>query len=181
MNESLFSEIKEFNTYFKGNDYGKIKSSVKNYISYLSNDNKVFLLDSFWTKDYYERFKRSRYISEIERRYHVKLSVEEFLNKDNIIKYMNDKNLNIIKVKSIEGYMSAAELFPVIVSKINETVMKDKVYIFINDFVLEYLNEETFNNLIKNINRDLIKFIVISKNDDVKLLSEVIDKEIVVK
>jgi len=178
-NRYNFDEIVDKTVYFSGNDYDKIKIVVKDYIGYLSkNNNKIFLLDSFWSKDYYDRFKRSRFLKEIERKYHIKISVEEFLNKDNIIEYMNSKNVNIAKVKSIEGYMSAAELFPVIVSKVNETIKDSKAYILINDFVLDEVKEETFIKLIENIDTNHVKFIVINKDNDVGFVSNIIDSEI---
>ena len=91
---------------------------------------------------------------------------------------MNLENVNIAKVKSIEGYMSAAELFPVIVSKVNETIKDSKAYILINDFVLDEVKEETFNKLIKNIDTNHVKFIVINKDNDVGFVSNIIDSEI---
>lgn len=175
-NKYDFNELTNKTVYFNGNDYNKVKKIVKNFITHLSKNNiKVFLLDSYWSKDYYNRFKHSRYLNEIERRYHLKISVEEFLNKDNIINYMNKKNTNIIKVKSIEGFMSAAELFPVIVSKIQENIINEKVYILINDFVLEHINEETLDKLIDSINTDTIKFIIISKRGNINKISKIIE------
>ena len=178
-NNINFDEIVDKTIYFNGNDYEKVKKAVKDYIAYLSkNNDKIVLLDSFWSKDYYERFKRSRFLKEIERKYHIKMSVEEFLNKENIIEYMDNKNVNIVKVKSVEGFMSAAELFPVIVSKVNENIKDNKAYILINDFVLDQVSEETLIKLIENINTDLLKFIVISKNNEVGFVSNIIDREI---
>lgn len=178
-NNYNFNEIVDKTVHFSGDDYNKIKTVVKDYIAYLSrNNNKVFLLDSFWSKDYYDRFKKSRFLNEIERKYHIKISVEEFLSKDNIIKYMDEKKVNIAKVKSIEGYMSAAELFPVIVSKVNETIKENKAYVLINDFVLDEVSKETFDKLIQEIDTSLVKFIVISKEKDVGFVSNIIDSEI---
>lgn len=161
-------EIYDENLQFTGERFKKIKYFVKEYISELTKqDSKVFLLDSFWSRQRYLRFKDSRYRKEIERRYHMKLSVDDFLNKDDIFEYMNHKEVNIMKVKSIEGYMSAAELFTVIVSKINEDLSGDeRAYILINDFILEHLDEGEFLDLYMRIDKERIKFFVLNNKED---------------
>lgn len=156
-------EILNKNILFQGSDINKLKYYIKEYISYLSqNSSKIFLLDSFWSQKKYSRYKSSRYIKEIERRYHIKLSVDDFMEKQNIFEYMNDKEINIMKVKSVMGYMSAAELFPVIISKVNDDLLENSVYIFINDFILKSLSEGEFLDLYMKINKDKIKFFVMN-------------------
>lgn len=179
--EDNYKSILNKNVYFYGN-YKKVKQSVKKYIEFLSKGNgKVILLDSYWTMEYYKRFKRSRYLKEIERRYHIKVSVEKFLQKHNIIDYMNHKNINILKVKSIEGFTSAAELFPFILNKINKSLKDETVYILLNDFVLDYLSDEEFRSLNKTINNNLIKYIVISKKRPKDYILDKVEHEILIK
>lgn len=175
-------EIYNVNLQVTGQNSKKIKYYVMEYIKKLSESNiKVFLLDSFWSREKYKRFKDSRYRREIERRYHIKLSVDDFLNKDNIFEYMNDVYTNIIKVKSLMGYMSAAELFTVIVSKINQDLAnEDKVYIFINDFILEHLDEGEFLDLYMQIDKEKIKFIVFNNEQSLpkglrSIINEIIE------
>lgn len=161
-----------------GDNFNSVKRCIKDYITELSNKNhKIFLLDSFWTKETYKRFLQSRYRKEIERRYHIKLSVDDLLKTENVFEYMNNKEINIMKVKSIVGFMSAAELFPVVLSKINEDLRDEKVHIFLNDFVLEHLDGKEFADLYKDINHEQIKFIIINKRIDiVKPLLKTIDE-----
>lgn len=173
-------EILNENISFQGSDAKKLKYYVREYITYLSqNNSKIFLLDSLWSQKKYLRYKGSRFRKEIERRYHIKLSVDDFMKKENIFEYMNDKEINIMKVKSVVGFMSAAELFPVIISKINDDLLEDNAYIFINDFVLESLSQGEFLDLYTRINKDKIKFFVM--NNELPLpegLKKIIDKVI---
>lgn len=156
-------EIVNKNILFQGSDANRIKYCIREYISHLSqNNSKIFLLDSFWSQKKYLRYQGLRYRKEIERRYHIKLSVDDFMNKRNIFNYMNDKEINIMKIKSVAGYMSAAELFPVIISKINDDLMDQKAYIFINDFILECLSQGEFLDLYMKINNDKMKFFVMN-------------------
>ena len=160
--------IKKSNLLFIGENDNLIKREIKKYIEELAKSgHKIFLLDAFWSKERYVRFKGSRYKREIERRYHVKISVEDFLQGDNIFDYMDSKETNILKVKSILGYMSAAELFPVILSKINEDLRDEKVHIFINDFILNTISEEEFMSLYMGINKDKIKFFAYCESNDI--------------
>ena len=175
-NEEILSQ----NILFQGSDDNKLKHYIRQYTSYLSqNNSKIFFLDSFWSQKKYLRYKGSRYKKEIERRYHIKLSVDDFMKKLNIFDYMDDKEMNIMKVKSVIGYMSAAELFPVIMSKINNDLKEDNAYIFINDFVLESLRQGEFLDLYMKINKDKVKFFI--KNNEKPLpegLERIIDKTI---
>lgn len=183
-----FEALKNCNIYdknllFIGDDNGKVKRYVKEYISLLNQrNNKVFLLDSFWSSRKYKRYRSSRYLKEIERRYHIKLSADDFLAKDNVFNYMNERNIKIMKVKSITGFMSAAELFPVILSKINQDIGENKAYILINDFVLEHLNEGEFLDIYMGINKERIKFFVFHNREKLpEGLSAIIDEVVRVK
>ncbi|MTI68465.1 MAG: hypothetical protein FH753_17940 [Firmicutes bacterium] len=175
--KSSIESIKDKDILLLGNDYKKVKRKVKEYITEFSKMNhKIILLDSFWSEKKYDRFINSRFRKEIERRYHIKLSVQDFLDKENVFEYMNDKEINIIKIKSINGYMSAAELFPVILSKINEDVSEDIVHLYLNDFVLKNLTEGEFLSLENEIKHDYVKLIVANKNQEIiKPILEYID------
>ncbi|WP_425447988.1 hypothetical protein [Dethiothermospora halolimnae] len=179
MTKELFKaqDIYNKNILFTGKNNKKIEAYIKKYIKGLSKDgNYIFLLDSFWSKERYHRFKGSRYLKEIERRYHIKLSVDDFMQKENIFDYMDNKEINILKVKSIIGYMSAAELFPVIISKINNDIKGNNAYILINDFVLEELDDDAFLDLYTSINNQNINFFVYNKNKSLpKNLTMIID------
>lgn len=171
------------NVLFTGDDARRVKNKVKDFITLLSSKGyKVFLLDAFWSEERYRRFVYSRYRDEIERRYHIKLSVNDFLQQDNVFEYMKDRNINILKVKSITGYMSAAELFPVIISKINQDITQgEKAYVLINDFVLQHLSGWEFNNIYEQIDGRQIKFIFLSIDQPVvKAFWKVIDENIII-
>lgn len=163
------------NVLFLNNDFNKAKIDVKKYIIDLSKQGKkVVLLDSFWSKEKYSRFISSPYKENIEKRYHIKLSVEDFLEKNDLIEYMNNKNISIIKVKSIIGFMSAAELFPVIISKLNTIRSEETIHVLLNDHILDNLEWQEVINAVDSVDKDKIKFIVLSSKDG-------IDKELVEK
>ncbi|MBS4539099.1 hypothetical protein GOQ27_11540 [Clostridium sp. D2Q-11] len=169
------NELYNKSVLFLNNDYNKAKIEAKNYIIKLSKNNqKVILLDSFWSKEKYNRFKNSKYKENIEGRYHIKLSVEDFLSRDNLIEYMNEKNINIIKIKSILGYMSAAELFPVIISRLNSVIKDETIHVLINDYVLENLEWSEVVNALNSVNKNNIKFIVITNRDAIP--TELVEK-----
>ncbi|MBS4536752.1 hypothetical protein GOQ29_14100 [Clostridium sp. D2Q-14] len=171
----LSKDIYNKNVLLLNNDYNKSKISVKNYIIESSKRNqKVILLDSFWSKEKYSRFKSSTYKENIERRYHMKISVEDFLYDDNIIEYMNAKNINIVKIKSIVGYMSAAELFPVIMSKLDEIIEDECVHVLLNDHVLDSLKWNEIVKVINSVNQNNIRLIVLTDRDNIP--KELIEK-----
>lgn len=161
-------DIYNKNVLLLNRDYNKSKIDVKNHIIELSKRNqKVVLLDSFWSKEKYNRFKSSEYKENIERKYHIKISVEDFLFRDNLIEYMNEKNINIVKVKSIIGYMSASELFPVIMSKLNEIIQDEIIHVLLNDHILDNLKWNEVVNTINSVNKNTIKFIVITNRNNI--------------
>ncbi|MTI47486.1 hypothetical protein [Sporosalibacterium faouarense] len=175
-----WEDILNRNILFQGANSTKVKHYIREYITELTEkDFKVFLLDSFWSPRKYSRYQSSRYRREIERRYHIKLSADDFLKSENIFRYMDEKEINIMKVKSIAGYMSAAELFPVIISKINEDIENDTAYILINDFILEHLQHGEFLDLYMGMNKEQIKFFVFNEEEEIpESLAAIIDAEI---
>ena len=164
------------NILFTNRDYKEAKRQVKEHLINLSKNNeKIILLDSFWSKYKYNRFMNSKYKKQIERKYHIKMSVQDFLKEENILYFMNERKLNIIKVKSILGYMSAAELFPVLISKINDDFKEEQVHILINDFILDSLTKEEMKTILNEINFHNIRLVIMTNKPDipVELLNNV--------
>ncbi|MGO1367816.1 MAG: hypothetical protein ACTHVE_02265 [Senegalia sp. (in: firmicutes)] len=155
------------NVVFFNEDFSKAKKEAKKYILELSKrGKKIVLLDSFWSKEKYSRFIASPYRENIEKRYHIKLSVEDFLSEDNLIEYMNERKVNIIKVKSIIGFMSASELFPVIVSKLDTINTKESIHVLLNDYILENIELKEIINVLNSLDKSKIKFIILSSKQE---------------
>jgi len=163
------------NVLFLNSNIKQAEIDAKKYIIELSKQGKkIVLLDSFWSKEKYSRFISSPYKSNIEKRYHIKISVEDFLQKDNLVDYMNRKDINIVKIKSIVGFMSAAELFPVIISKLNTIESDESIHVLVNDYILDNLEWSQIKDAIHSVDKNKIKFIILSSKDEIG--KEIVEK-----
>jgi hypothetical protein len=87
---------------------------------------------------------------------------------------MNKKDINIVKIKSIVGFMSAAELFPVIISKLNTIESDESIHVLVNDYILDNLEWSQVKDAIYSVDKNKIKFIILSSKDEIG--KEIVEK-----
>ncbi|MBZ4644613.1 MAG: hypothetical protein PWR27_2143 [Petroclostridium sp.] len=161
--EKVLDNLYNFNKNiaFLGLPWSGHKYALRKYIKYLSQKEKVIIIDSEGDINQYKRFKNSKYVRQFEKKYHLKLSAGDFFCIPNIISEMNQRGINILKIKSIDRIMYAGELFAVIMRKLDtdNRCYNERLNIVLNKFTIDLIPDEEFSNTYCGIQMENFKYI----------------------
>ena len=154
------------NLAFVGLPWSGNKQALRKYIHFLSQNEKVIIIDSEGDMESYNRFKKIKKIEQFQSRYHMKLSANDFIYSNNIFNKMDEKSISILKIKSIDGIMSAGELFPVIMQKIESERFstRQKINIILNQSTIKHISSEEFEAAYLKFGCDVYRFIFLCES-----------------